>query len=69
MLANPLDAFTQSVINKEREIFRRFRVEVDEVFKVRWDHLFKQSIVIERLMKEMIKSILKIQQALQLLYK
>lgn len=53
---HPFYTFLQFVINEEREIFWRARVEIKEVLKVPSDSLFEESIIVEGLLKEPVKT-------------
>lgn len=60
----PFDTLLKLVINKEWEVLWRARVEVKKVLKISRDGLFEESIIVERLLEETIKSRLKVQKAL-----
>lgn len=62
---DPFDAFLQLVVNEERQVLGRPRVEVEEVLKVAGDGLLEEPVVVERLLQEAVEARLEVQQALQ----
>lgn len=60
----PFDTLLKLVINKERQVFWWARVEVQEILKVSCHSLFEEFIVAEGLDEEVIKSWLKVEEAL-----
>lgn len=63
--AHPFYSFFQFVINEEREVLGRARVEVKEVLKVASNSLFEEPVIIEGLLKETVETRLEVQQTLQ----
>lgn len=61
----PFYSFLQLVIDEEREVLGRPRVEIKEVLEVACDGLFKEPIIVEGLLKETVETGLQVQQALQ----
>lgn len=61
---DPFDAFLQLVVDEERQVLGRPRVQVEEVLKVAGDGLLEEPVVVERLLQEAVKAGLKVQQAL-----
>lgn len=62
---DPFDAFLQLVVNEERQVLGRPRVEVEEVLKVAGDGLLEEPVVVERLLQEAVEARLEVQQALR----
>lgn len=62
---DPFDAFLQLVVDEERQILGRPRVQVEEVLKVAGDGLLEEPVVVERLLQEAVEAGLEVQQALQ----
>lgn len=62
---HPFDSFLQFVINEQREVLRRPRVEVQEILEVAGDGLFEEPVVVERLLEETVEARLQVQQTLQ----
>jgi len=64
-LSHPLHSFLQLVIDEEREVLGRARVEVQEILEVSGDRLLEQTVVVEGLLKEPVEPGLQVQQALE----
>lgn len=62
--AHPFYSFLQFVINEEREVLRRARVEVEEVLKITSNCLFKKPVIVKRFLEEAVKTRLQVQQTL-----
>ena len=61
----PFDALLQFVVDEERQVFWRLGIEVDEVLKAAGYHLLELLVLIERLMQEMVETIIQIEEILK----
>ena len=65
LFGHPFDALLQLVIDEERKVFGRFRVQVEEVFEIGRYLLLEYLVAVERLVEESVETIFQIQQTLR----
>ena len=53
------NALLQLLVDKERQVFRTFGVEINEEFKVGRDHLFEYAVISQRLDQKPVELVLK----------
>ena len=61
---HPFHALLELVVDEERQVLWRARVEVEEVLKVPGDGLLEEAVVVEGLEEEAVEARLQVQQTL-----
>lgn len=61
---HPTTAFLQLIIDKQRQIFRWFVVQIQEVLEIRRNHVLEYFVIVEGVHEEMVEPILQIEQIL-----
>lgn len=65
LFRHALDALLEFVVDEEGQVLGRLAVQVEEMFEIRGYHFLKVGIVLERVDKEVIITILQVEETLK----